>query len=404
VLRGIAVLVSATILLLFSKAIPWQPLFQIAIGLYALAALCLLWIANALWRLGFDRPAPVKRGQVGQTVRDAFELANRAATPKLGLEIRDHSTLPGHHASSVLNLPPRRRRPGEAETLAELRGLYTLGPTGAAASDPFGLFTLERRIGPSSELLIYPETVDLGGFAVPGTIVTEGTRRRRPTQVQTLDPAGTRPYVYGDSQRRIHWLSTAHAGQLMVKEFEYTPAADIWIFLDLEHGVHVGSGLHSTEEYAVTAAASVAKHYLDAGRAVGLIASSRAEEVLLADRGDRQLIRVLETLALVRANGRVPLREVLWAERPRLGRSSTAVVITPSVDEHWAGVLAQIQHGGARTAALLVEAATFGPAPASTIQVAALTSAGVPTYLIKRSASIREAIQEGLLLSDGGLR
>ncbi len=106
----------------------------------------------------------------------------------------------------------------------------------------------------------------------------------------------------------------------------------------------------------------------------------------------------------MRANGRVPLREVLWAERPRLGRSSTAVVITPSVDEHWAGVLAQIQHGGARTAALLVEAATFGPAPASTIQVAALTSAGIPTYLIKRSASMREAIQEGLLLSDGGLR
>ena len=74
-------------------------------------------------------------------------------------------------------------------------------------------------------------------------------------------------------------------------------------------------------------------------------------------------------------------------------------MISPSVDEHWAGVLAQVQHAGARTAALLVEAATFGPSPASTMQVAALTSAGVPTYLIKRSSSIREGIQEGLLLS-----
>ncbi len=396
--RGAAVLSAATILLLFSMAIPWQPLFQIAVGLYVLAGLCLLWIANSLCGLSFERPAPVKRGQVGQTVHDAFELANRAAMPKLGLEIRDHSTLPGHHASSVLNLAPRCREQGAVDTISELRGLYTLGPTAAAASDPFELFTLERRIGPSSELLIYPEIVDLGGFAVPGTIVTEGTRRRRPTQVQTLDPAGTRPYVYGDSQRRIHWLSSAHAGQLMVKEFEFTPAADIWIFLDLESGVHVGSGVHSTEEYAVTAAASVAAHYLANGRAVGVIASSRSEEVLLADRGDRQLIRTLETLALVQANGRVPLREVLWAERPRLGRSSTAVVVSPSTDEHWAGVLAQIQHGGARTAALLVEAATFGPAPAATMQVAALTSGGVPTYLIKRSASIREGILEGLLL------
>ena len=103
-LRGGAVLAAATILLLFSKAIPWQPLFQIAIGLYALVVVCLLWIANSLWGLRFDRPAPVKRGQAGQTVRDAFELANRAAIPKLGLEIRDHSSFPGHHASSVQSL------------------------------------------------------------------------------------------------------------------------------------------------------------------------------------------------------------------------------------------------------------------------------------------------------------
>ena len=66
-LRGGAVLAAATILLLFSKAIPWQPLFQIAIGLYALVVVCLLWIANSLWGLRFDRPAPVKRGQAGQT-------------------------------------------------------------------------------------------------------------------------------------------------------------------------------------------------------------------------------------------------------------------------------------------------------------------------------------------------
>jgi uncharacterized protein (DUF58 family) len=400
--RGIAVLVAATILLLFSMAIPWQPLFQTALGLYALSALCLLWIANGLWGLSFERPAPVKRGQVGQLIHDTFELANGAIMPKLGLEIRDHSSLPGHHASSVLNLRPRQREEGETTTESELRGLYTLGPTGAAVSDPFGLFTLERRIGPPSELLIYPQTIDLGNFSVPGTIIAEGTRRRRPTQIQTLDPAGTRPYVYGDSQRRIHWLSSAHAGQLMVKEFEFTPAADIWIFLDLDREVHVGSGLHSTEEYAVTTAASIAAHYLGSSRAVGLVAPVRGEQVLLADRGERQLLRILERLALVRATGRVPLHEVLWSERSRLGRSSTAVVVTPSLDEQWAGVLAQIQHAGTRTAAVLVEAATFGPAPGATMQVAALTSAGVPTYLIKRAASHGEAIHEGLLLGAEG--
>src|SRR5690348_16947972 len=118
--RGIAVLASATILLLFSMAIPWQPLFQTALALYTLAALCLLWVANGLWGLSFIRPAPVKRGQVGQLIHDAFQLANSAFMPKLGLEVRDHSTLPGHQASSVLNLRPRQRAAGELDTQSEL--------------------------------------------------------------------------------------------------------------------------------------------------------------------------------------------------------------------------------------------------------------------------------------------
>jgi uncharacterized protein (DUF58 family) len=401
--RGLLVVVAATILLLFAKGIPWQPLYQLALALYALAGLCLLWTANSLWGLRFERPSPVTRGQVGQIVRDAFELANWSLLPKLGLEIHDHSSLPGHQASSILNIGPRQVQAGAVETLTELRGLYTLGPTGAASTDPFCLFTIERRIGPSSEVLIYPETVNLGDFAVPGTLITEGTRRRRRTQLQTLDPAGTRPYVYGDSQRRIHWLSSAHAGQLMVKEFEFTPSADIWIVLDLDAAVQVGSGVHSTEEYAVTTAASIAVHYLNAGRTVGLLASGRNQEIILPERGARQRIRLLERLAVVQANGRMPLREALWAERARLHRSATAIVVTPSVDEHWAGTLAQMQHAGTRTAAILVEAATFGPAPAATMQVAALTSAGIPTYLIKRSASISEAVREGLVFANGGI-
>ena len=35
--------------------------------------------------------------------------------------------------------------------------------------------------------------------------------------------------------------------------------------------------------------------------------------------------------------------------------------------------------------------------------LAALTSAGIPTYLVKRSATIADALREGLSLANGGL-
>src|SRR5258708_39770985 len=105
-MRGLTVLVCATLLLLFAMAIPWQPLFQLALGLYALAGLCLAWIGISLWGLSFVRPNPVRRGQVGQLIVDAFRAANISPLPKLGVELHDHSTLPGHHALGLLNLGP----------------------------------------------------------------------------------------------------------------------------------------------------------------------------------------------------------------------------------------------------------------------------------------------------------
>src|SRR5579883_3211631 len=140
--RGLIVFLFGFAALLFALATGWQPLFQLALGLFCLVLLCGLWVLNGLLGLSFQRLRPVQKTQVGQTTEDDFVLGNRSLLPKLGLEIRDHSTLPGHDASGILDLGVRRQREGGVTSLNELRGVYTLGPTGAAAADPFGLFRL----------------------------------------------------------------------------------------------------------------------------------------------------------------------------------------------------------------------------------------------------------------------
>src|SRR5919206_556 len=40
-----------------------------------------------------------------------------------------------------------------------------------------------------------------------------------------------------DSFNRIHWRSTARTGQLMVKEFELDPTAEIYVVLDMQERV-----------------------------------------------------------------------------------------------------------------------------------------------------------------------
>jgi uncharacterized protein (DUF58 family) len=196
---------------------------------------------------------------------------------------------------------------------------------------------------------------------------------------------------------------------MMVKEFDLDPTADVWIVLDLDHSVHTlatrpvnwtpdergewppEAWLDSTEEYAVTVAASLAQRFLREGRNVGLIASGAHLETIPADRGDRQLVKLLESLAVVRADGALPLAELLAAEGRRFGRQDFLTVVTPALGERWVSALAEIAQRGVRISVALIEPATFGASPSSLLTISGLAAAGIPTHLIKYGEPIARA-------------
>jgi uncharacterized protein (DUF58 family) len=58
----------------------------------------------------------------------------------------------------------------------------------------------------------------------------------------------------------------------------------------------------STIEYSVTIAASLAQHFLEADRELGFLSYAEKREVVQPDRGERQLTRLLEILAVIQAH------------------------------------------------------------------------------------------------------
>jgi uncharacterized protein (DUF58 family) len=247
-------------------------------------------------------------------------------------------------------------------------------------------------VGKPSSVLVYPRTVDLTGLNLPAGHLLGGERRRQGWHQTTPHVASVRDYQPGDPVRHIHWRSTARAGRLMVKEFDAEPVADVWVFLDLEAAVQRGEGDESTEEYGVTIAASLAKHFLGQGRAVGLVAIGREHYLVPADRGQRQLTKLLEDLAVVRADGTMPIAEVLAGEGARCTRNAAVLVVTPSADDNWPGVLQSLRDRGIQTGAIVLEASTFGEAPASLFLVGALASCGIPSILVKRGDQLERVL------------
>lgn len=359
------------------------------------------------------------RSQVGKMAEERLTITNTSLIPKLWIEVRDSSTLPDHRVSQVLSpLGGRRSRSWTVKTLCQRRGRYTLGPLSLHSGDPFGLFTSERQlVEPGSRsFVVYPATVDLAEFSPPIGFLPGGDALRRRTHYVTTNVAGVRDYAPGDSFNRIHWPSSARADRLISKEFELDPTADIWLYVDLERDVQIEPiwanleerttpilpwerepGLTlapSTVEYSITAAASLARHFIVRDRAVGLVAYSDQREVIPADRGERQLTKILETLAVIGARGRIPMAEIIAAEGAHLGRNTTVVVITPSPFPHWVAPVRDLERRGLKVTAVVLEPRSFGAREGHEPLLAELIASGIATYRIQEGDDLAVALSQ----------
>jgi uncharacterized protein (DUF58 family) len=139
----------------------------------------------------------------------------------------------------------------------------------------------------------------------------------------------------------------------------------------------------STEEYAVTIAASLAQHFIRRDRAIGLLANGQTHELVLPDRGERQMNRIFETLAVLRAEGQVAIEDVLDAESRIFPRGTTIIVITPSNRESLASIVKQLSRRGLQLVTILIEPESFGGFHSSMPLATLMESANLETFLIR---------------------
>jgi uncharacterized protein (DUF58 family) len=380
----------------------------------ALIGLAFLWAWTGVSWVHLRRQTRARRAQVGRPLEERFAVRNSSSIPKLWLEVRDESDLPGHLASQVVNsLPPRQERAWTIRTICRERGRYTLGPITLYSGDPLGLFKLRRALEPTSNIVVFPATVEIPAFPLPTGMLPGGDALRRRTHYITTNASSVRDYVPGDSFNRIHWRSTARRDRLIVKEFELDPLSDVWIILDMHSDVHSSlprpeepvrddtpfwvrprefSLPPSSEEYGVSVAASLAQHFLRRDRAVGLVSYGQRRESIQADRGERQLSKMLETLAVLHADGQVPLPEVIRAEAQQLVRGTSVILITPSADLQWVVSARQMERAGLRVVAVVLDAGSFGGQPDARNMAAQLAATGMMTYLVANNASIADSL------------
>ena len=154
--------------------------------------------------------------------------------------------------------------------------------------------------------------------------------------------------------------------------------------MDLQKDIQAGAFEHSTDEYGVTIAASLARRYLGAGLPVGLVAYGDKPYFLPAETGAGQEERVFQYLALARAEGAVSIATVLADYELLWGHNTSLVIITPSPRADRINGLADFSRRGVRIAVIQIDGKSFGGAFDSEPNKQEFALRGIPTFHIKK--------------------
>jgi uncharacterized protein (DUF58 family) len=183
-------------------------------------------------------------------------------------------------------------------------------------------------------VLVYPKIVPLSALGLPALRPFGDLQTPRRLSEDPLRLVGARDYATGDSFRHIHWKATAHRQALQTKVFDPSAMLPLTIFLNVNTAEMLYEGIDSElQEYAITAAASIAAWAAENGHPVGLyvnsIAQVEAQRIRIRpSRQPHQLLYILEALAKVMSFGRWPIETILQTEAVHLPYGASVVVIT----------------------------------------------------------------------------
>jgi uncharacterized protein (DUF58 family) len=355
--------VSTAFILIVATLLNIGELYSMAGMLAALPIVCYFVGRRQNGGLGAERRLETVASP-GRSVPVAVTLKNQDPWPKRHLLVQDR--LPqwlardGDPRPILAPLGPNGVETVTYHLRPEKRGCYQVGPLEVTATDPLGIFHFRQELSGTTELLVYPTTVDLPWVFPPGG---------SPFGVSSLHTAemrgagseffGIREYQPGDPLRRVHWRSSARLGRLAVVEYEHDVSVDLTLVLDARRGAEVGEGVETTLEMAAVVAASLAQQVLERGNRCRLVIPGVAVPRTGDDRGAETQHAILEALARVRAEQTATPAEGVAAVLPELSRDSTLTLITSTWDEAAGRAVIDAVNAGMSAMVVYVDPASF---------------------------------------------
>jgi len=374
--------------------------------------IALVWLLRGLWTrfglraLSYERRLEATRSVVGEEIRLDLTVRNRKLLPVPWLAVDDLVTRSA--TISGYNLEPAdvpgfaflrttwtigwfERATRRLQITAERRGVYEFRGARLLVAD---LFARELVSADRSDTALYrviPRSVPVrttGAMSdLPGTARARHGLFEDPSQF-----AGVRPYLPGDSSRRIHWRATARLGRPVSRRYDPGHEREMMLAIDLQTVPGPFWQMQYDDdliEEVCTAAMSLARSILGDGIACGMAANAyslggRRAVHLATSAAPAQAARIADELAALSRWPSMPFGMLLGRLSRRMPPSTIVLALSAQAPAGFLPVMRRLRQSGHP-----VRLVSIGPEAPAAVQ--AVRAFGIPAGIARLSPDWRTA-------------
>ena len=195
------------------------------------------------------------------------------------------------------------------------RGEFSFGHLISFTSSPVGLLRRRFNIAAPATVKVYPSYQQLRKYqllAISGNTLTGVKKIRR--LGHSLEFEKIKDYVQGDDVRTINWKATARSNNVMVNTFTDARQQQIYCLIDKGRNMKMPFEGMTLLDHSINTSLALLNVALLKQDKAGLITfSNKVNDIVVADRRNDQLHRILETLYKQQTEFKESDYEAVWS-------------------------------------------------------------------------------------------
>lgn len=250
-------------------------LFIMGTALITCVLVALLLVTAQKPNIEINRAVHPPDPEVGQIIQVELSLLTSSRIP--ACDVHEATEVGGRVHISLAPLPSGQVARTNYQIATHRRGSLILGPAIVEVSDPLGLSRRSKKLGQSTQITVYPQSVDIklpDSKTGTGELV-EAIKRAIRNQPTSSEFRSIREYSIGDDPRRINWKVSAKREDLVVNEYETEIAIDTHITLDTRTRSYSPEGFERAVSVAASFVRSISQQSVEDFTKVGINCGSQ---------------------------------------------------------------------------------------------------------------------------------